>query len=102
MRPFVLAFFSLLLVSPLYAACDSAAAPACATQTVPFTSVEDFDACREKMLAFRDAMDTYAACLRQTSVDEARQARDAYEDVRVQFNRRARGEYGPTPEADEK
>jgi hypothetical protein len=102
MRPFALAFFSLLLVSPLYAACDSPTAPACAAQKVPFTGVKDFDACREKMLAFRDTMDTYATCLGQTSTDAARQARDAYEDVRMQFNRRARGEYGPTPEADEK
>jgi hypothetical protein len=100
MRPFVLVFFSLGLASPLYAACDRPAAPACATEKVPFASVKAFDDCRKEMLKFRDAMDAYAACLGQTSADEEKQARAAYEDVRVQFNRRARGEYGPNPGAD--
>jgi hypothetical protein len=100
MRQFALVFFSLVLANPLYAACNSPAAPACATQTVPFASVKAADDCRKEMLAFRDAMDTYAACLGQTSADEEKQARDAYEDVRVRFNRRARGEYGQTPGAD--
>ena len=100
MRQFALVFFSLVLADPLYAACDSPVAPACATQTVPFASVKAADDCRKEMLTFRDAMDTYAACLGQTSADEEKQARDAYEDVRVRFNRRARGEYGQIPGAD--
>jgi hypothetical protein len=102
MRRFALVLFSLVLTSPAHAACDKPAAPACAAQTVPFTGVKDFDACREQMLAFRDAMDAYASCVGQTSADAAKQARDAYEDVRAQFNRRARGEYGPTPETEQK
>ncbi|HXW26260.1 MAG TPA: hypothetical protein VEK73_16065, partial [Xanthobacteraceae bacterium] len=76
------------------------AAPTCATQTVPFASVKAADDCRKDMLAFRDAMDAYAACLGQTSADDEKKARDAYEDIRVRFNRRARGEYGQTPGAD--
>src|ERR1700730_3410301 len=92
--------FSLVLANPLYAACNSPAAPACATQTVPFASVKAADDCRKEMLTFRDAMDTYAACLGQTSADEEKQARDSYEDVRVRFNRRVRGEYGQIPGAD--
>jgi hypothetical protein len=103
MRQFALVVFSLLLASPLSAACEGpAAAPGCATQTAPFAGIQDFDACREQMLAFRDAMDAYASCLGQTSADEEKQAREAYEDVRLRFNRRARGENGPTPGADRK
>jgi hypothetical protein len=100
MGQFALVFFSLVLAAPLYAACDSPVAPLCATQTVPFASFEAADGCRKEMLAFRDAMDAYAACLGQTSADDEKRARDAYEDVRVRFNRRARGEYGPIPDAD--
>ena len=100
MRQFALVFFSLVLASPLYGACNNPAAPGCATQTAPFASLKDADDCRKEMLAFRDAMDAHAACLGQTSADEEKQARDAYEDVRARFNRRARGEYGPTPGAD--
>jgi hypothetical protein len=100
MRHFALAFFGLVLACPLSAACDRPAAPTCATETVPFESVKAFDACRKEMLKFRDAMDAYASCLGQTSADEEKRARAAYEDVRVQFNRRARGDYGPNPGAD--
>jgi hypothetical protein len=100
MRQFALVCFSLVLASPLYAACDRPAAPACATQTVPFTGIPDFDSCREAMLAYRDGMDAYASCLGQTSADAEKEARAAYEDIRVHFNHRARGEFGPTPGAD--
>jgi len=102
MRQFALVFFSLVVASPLYAACDRPAAPGCATQTAPFAGVQDFDACREQMLAFRDAMDAYASCLGQTSADEEKQAREAYEEVRLRFNRRARGENGSAPGTDQK
>jgi hypothetical protein len=100
MRRFALVFFSLVLASPLYAACGSPAAPVCATQTAPFASVKAADDCRKEMLTFRDGMDAYAACLGQTSAVDEKQARDAYEDVWVRFNRRARGEYGQVPRAD--
>jgi hypothetical protein len=53
------------------------------------------------MLRFRDDMDVYAECLGETSADDEKQAREAYEDVRIRFNRRARGEYGQTPGADQ-
>jgi len=45
------------------------------------------------MLTFRDRMDRYASCLGETSSDEEKAARAEYEDVRVRFNRRARGEF---------
>jgi hypothetical protein len=102
MRQFALVFFSLVLASPLYAACNSPAAPACATQATPFASFQAADDCRKEMLGFRDAIDAYAACLGQTSADDEKQARDAYEDVRARFNRRARGDFGQTPGADKK
>ncbi len=100
MRQLALVFFSLVLASPLYAACNPPIVPDCALQTVPFASAKAADDCRKEILAFRDATDPYAACLGQTSADEEKQARDAYEDVRARFNRRARGEYGETPGAD--
>jgi hypothetical protein len=45
------------------------------------------------MLAFRDGMDRYASCLGETSSDGEKAARAEYEDIRIRFNRRARGEF---------
>jgi hypothetical protein len=82
-----------LLTSPLQAACDKPDAPVCATQTVPFAKDKDADDCRIDMLTFRDLMDRYASCRGATSADDEKAARAEYEDIRVRFNRRARGEF---------
>lgn len=74
------------------AACNKPQAPACAIERAPFPTDKDADDCRKDMLKFRDAMGVYAACLGETSKDEEKAANDEYEDVRAQFNRRARGE----------
>ena len=42
------------------------------------------------MLKFRDAMESYASCLGETSADQKKAADDEYDSVRIQFNRRAR------------
>ena len=83
---------ALLMVGWAGAACLKPDAPACAVQTVPFAKDSDADDCRKDMLRYRDAMDVYASCLGQTSADDEKAARDAYEDIRMRFNRRARGE----------
>lgn len=72
--------------------CVKPAPPACASARVPFDGQTDFDVCRKEMLAFRDEMDRRASCLGQTSAEAEKAARDEYEDVRVRFNKRARGE----------
>jgi hypothetical protein len=82
-----------LTASPLCAACSKPDAPACATRMVPFATDRDADDCRIAMLAFRDGMDRYASCLGETSSDREQAARAEYEDIRVRFNRRARGEF---------
>ena len=82
-----------LTTSPSWAACDKPDAPTCAARTVPFATDRDADDCRISMLTFRDRMDRYASCLGETSSDEEKAARAEYEDVRVRFNRRARGEF---------
>lgn len=74
------------------AACARPDTPACAIATVPFPKDKDADDCRKDMIRYRDAMDVYAICLSKTSADEEKAAREAYEDIRVKFNRRARGE----------
>lgn len=45
------------------------------------------------MLKFRDIMDEYATCLGATSAEQEKAAREEYEGVRTQFNKRARGEF---------
>jgi hypothetical protein len=60
---------------------------------VPFPTDRDADDCRIVMLAFRDGMDRYASCLGETSSDGEKAARAEYEDIRIRFNRRARGEF---------
>ena len=82
----------LLPTDPAPAACARPDTPACATLAGPFASDKAADDCRKDMLRFRDGMGVYAACLGRTSPSDERAARDAYEDVRVRFNRRARGE----------
>lgn len=83
-----------LSTGPLQAACVKPEAPVCATRTVPFATDKDADDCRIAMLSFRDGMDGYASCLGETSSDQAEAARADYEDIRVRFNRRARGAFG--------
>lgn len=82
----------LLMTGPLSAACSKPDAPACAIETKPFATDKAADDCRKEMLGFRDAMDVYASCLGETSSGAEQAARAEYEDVRVRFNRRARGE----------
>src|SRR5215470_2540138 len=85
--------FTVLAVTASQAACSKPDTPGCAFERVPFASVEAFDDCRNAMISFRDAMDGYASCLVETSADQAKAARDAYEEVRARFNQRARGEF---------
>jgi len=80
-------------IDPLHAACSKPDAPACATRTVPFATDKDADDCRLAMLTFRDGMERYASCLGESSADQEQAARAEYEDIRVRFNRRARGEF---------
>ena len=87
-----LALFAALPVAASQAACSKPETPACALERVPFASDGAADDCRKAMLAFRDVIDVYAGCLGETSQDDEKAARDAYEDVRMRFNRRARGE----------
>ena len=82
-----------LTASPLWAACSKPDAPTCATRTVPFATDRDADDCRISMLSFRDGMDRYASCVGETSSDDEKAARAEYEEIRVRFNRRARGEF---------
>jgi hypothetical protein len=74
--------------------CARPETPNCAIQTVPFPADKDADDCRKDMLRYRDASEVYAKCLGQTSADEESKAREAYEDIRARFNKRARGEFG--------
>ena len=82
-----------LAVTASQGACLKPDAPGCAFARVPFASETAFDDCRKEMLRFRDAMDDYASCLGETSRDQEKAARDDYEEVRVRFNQRARGEF---------
>jgi hypothetical protein len=86
---------SFLAVTASYGACLKPEAPSCALERIPFASDKAADDCRKDMLKFRDAMDGYASCQRDVSADQEKAARDDYEDVRVRFNQRARGEFEP-------
>jgi hypothetical protein len=82
-----------LTVTASQGACSKPEAPSCAFERIPFASETTFDACRMDMLKFRDAMDDYASCQGEASADQEKAARDEYENVRVRFNQRARGEF---------
>jgi hypothetical protein len=84
---------SVLAVTASQGACAKPEAPGCALERIPFASDEAADDCRKDMLKFRDAMDDYAYCLGEVSKDQEKGARDDYEDVRIRFNQRARGEF---------
>ena len=84
-----------LAVTASQGACLKPEAPTCALERVPFASDKAADDCRKDMLKFRDAMDDYASCLGEASKDQEKAARDEYENVRVRFNQRARGEFDP-------
>jgi hypothetical protein len=84
-----------LAVTASQGACLKPEAPSCALERIPFASDKAADDCRKDMLKFRDAMDDYASCLSEVSADQEKAARADYEDVRVRFNRRARGEFDP-------
>jgi hypothetical protein len=84
---------AVLAITPSQGACTKPDAPACALERVPFASDKAADDCRKDMLKFRDAMDRYASCLGETSADQEKAARDDSEDVRIRFNKRARGEF---------
>ena len=102
MRRVVMTFalFAFPPATSAYASCEQPAAPACATQTIPFASLKAADDCRKEMLKYRDAMNGYAECRRESSPADEKQARDDYDDIRIRFNRRARGEFGKTPGSD--
>jgi hypothetical protein len=74
------------------ASCIKPDIPACAIARIPFPNDTAADDCRKDMLRFRDAMDTYASCRGQVSKADETAARHEYEDVRVRFNQRARGD----------
>jgi hypothetical protein len=84
---------AVLAVTPSQGACLKPDAPNCALERVPFASDKAADDCRKDVMKFRDAMDRYATCLADVSADQEKAARDDYEDVRVRFNKRARGEF---------
>jgi hypothetical protein len=84
---------AVLAVAPSQGACLKPEAPGCALQRVPFATDTAADNCRLDMLKFRDAMDGYASCLGEVSADQEKAARDDYEQVRIRFNKRARGEF---------
>jgi hypothetical protein len=83
----------ILAVTPSHGACEKPDAPRCALERIPFPTDTAADDCRKDMLKFRDAMDRYASCLGETSADQEKAARDDYEEVRIRFNKRARGEF---------
>lgn len=85
--------FGVLAVTASQGACPKPDAPTCAFERIPFASEAAFDACRMEMLTFREAMDNYATCVGEVSAEQKKAARDEYEDVRIRFNQRARGEF---------
>jgi len=89
---FWLAFITFVGATGAFAACSRPEVPACAIARVPFETDLAADNCRKEMLEFRDQMEAFASCLAPTSADDEKAAREAYEDVRVRFNKRARGE----------
>jgi hypothetical protein len=91
----LLAAFALavLAVTPSQGACSKPDAPNCALERVPLASDKAADDCRKDMVKFRDAMDGYATCQAGVSADQEKAARDDYEEVRVRFNQRVRGEF---------
>jgi hypothetical protein len=94
MRSLLLALVALLSASlSAQAQCAKPSGPACALARVPFETDLAADNCRKEMLAYRDAMDSYAACRGQASKDDEAAAKDEYEAVRAGFNKRARGEF---------
>jgi hypothetical protein len=80
-------------VTPSQGGCVKPDAPNCALERVPFASDKAADDCRKDMIKFSAAMDHYAVCLAEVSAEQEKAARDDYEDVRVRFNQRARGEF---------
>jgi hypothetical protein len=93
-KPFFVAIgFGFFAVTASHGACSKPEAPSCALARTPFASETTFDECRMAMLKFRDAMDDYASCLGASSADQEKAAHDEYENVRVRFNQRARGEF---------
>jgi hypothetical protein len=90
----MLGSFAALSTTALAQSCAKPVTPACALERrAPFADQNAFDDCRKEMLAFRDGMTAYAGCLGQASKPaEESAANEEFESVRVQFNRRARGE----------
>lgn len=91
-RALAFAALGLLTNSAAHGACTKPDAPFCAVRPGPFTGVADFDQCRMQMIAYRDGIEVFATCVKQEkpgSPDE-QAARDEYEKVWSQFNRRAR------------
>ena len=84
---------AVLAVTASQGACDKPDAPSCALERIPFATDKAADDCRKDMIKFRDAMDGYASCLGEDSADQEKAARNDYEDVRIRFNQRARGEF---------
>jgi hypothetical protein len=94
---FAAAGLAVLTATASQGACDKPAPPSCALERIPFASDKAADDCRKDMIKFRDAMDDYASCLGETSTDQEKAARNDYEDVRIRFNQRARGEFDQRP-----
>jgi hypothetical protein len=88
-----LAAIGLTVLAAAPSHCLKPVAPTCALERIPFASDTAADNCRLDMLQFRDAMDRYASCLGEASADQEKAARDDYEEVRIRFNKRARGEF---------
>ena len=95
MRDTTFAFVTIgiLIAGPSHAACTKPDIPACAIQNNPFPSEADFDKCRIQMIAYKDGMENFAACLKEAAqFPEEQSARDELETTLARFNRRARGE----------
>jgi hypothetical protein len=84
---------AVLAVAPSQGACSKPDAPSCALERIPFATDMAANDCRKDIIRFRDAMDRYASCLGEVSADQEKAARDDYEEVRIRFNKRARGEF---------
>ena len=93
----MVAFTSVAVVAvisgPAYAACSKPDIPACAVQKGAFPREADFDACRMQMLAYKDAIERQAACVKEEGrPQEDKSSEEELQTTLAAFNRRARGE----------
>src|SRR2546421_8301612 len=87
-----LVILSLLISSTVHAACMKPAVPTCAKEAGPFSDVADFDACRGKMIVYKNEVEIYMACQREAGQpsDEVELAQNELDQTLSGFNERAR------------